>query len=80
VAYKIGHILERFRELQTEIQETALRDVRFRGLCEDYEAAADAFELWSKSTDVRAPKMVREYRQLLTELEAEIFAQVQGRP
>lgn len=76
--HKIGHILGRFRELQVEIQAAAIRDVRFRALCEDYEAAADALEFWSKSTDARSLKMIREYRRLLTELEAEVFAQVQS--
>lgn len=76
--HKIGHILGRFRELQAEIQAAAIRDVRFRALCEDYEAAADALEFWSKSPDTRALKMIREYRRLLIELEAEVFAQVQS--
>jgi len=78
MAHKINRILGRFVELKSEIQEAALRDARFRGLCEDYEAAAEALEFWTKSPDPRAPKMITEYRTLLSDLEAEIFALIRG--
>ena len=78
MAHKINRILDRFAELKSEIQEAALRDARFRGLCEDYEAAADALEFWTSSTDPRRPKMMSEYRQLLADLETEIFALVRS--
>jgi hypothetical protein len=78
MAHRITRILDRFAELKTEIQEAALRDARFRGLCEDYEAAAEALEFWTNSTDARRPKMISEYRELLGDLEAEIFTLIRG--
>src|SRR5258708_7606753 len=77
--HNLDHILGRFRELRAEIQKAALQDVRFRALCEDYGAAVEAFEFWSRSSDARAPKINDEYRRLLTELESEIFAEIQNR-
>jgi hypothetical protein len=78
--HKIGRILGRFSELKSEIQETALRDARFRGLCEDYEAATQALEFWIRSSDPRRVKMIDEYRELSADLEAEIFALVRSTP
>jgi hypothetical protein len=78
--HKIKRILGRFAELKSEIQEAALRDARLRGLCEDYEAAGDALEFWTRSSDPRRPKMMSEYRDLLAELEAEIFSLMRGAP
>jgi hypothetical protein len=78
MAHRIQRILGRFVELKSEVQQAALRDARFRGLCEDYEAAAEALEFWTQSTDPRRPQMMREYRDLMAELEAEIFALVRG--
>jgi hypothetical protein len=80
MTHKIGRILARFSELKSEIQETALRDARFRGLCEDYEAATEALEFWLQSSDARRLRMIAEYRQLVADLEAEIFALVRGAP
>ena len=76
MASQISRILIRFTELKSEIQEAALRDARFRGLCEDYEAAAEALEFWTNSADSRRPRMISEYRGLLNDLETEIFALV----
>ena len=80
MAHRINRILARFTELKSEIQETALRDARFRGLCEDYEAATEALEFWSRSGDPRRSKMMSEYRELLADLETEIFSLVRRAP
>lgn len=76
MAHRINRILGRFAELKSEVQEIALRDARFRGLCEDYEAAAEALEFWTHSPDPRGPQMISEYRDLMAELESEIFGQL----
>ena len=76
VTHKVKRIVDRFAELQSAIQETALRDVQFRTLCEDYDAIADVLAFWSRSADVRGPMMVQEYAVLLDELENEIFARI----
>jgi hypothetical protein len=78
MAHRINRILGRFTELKAEVQQAALRDARFRALCEDYESAAEALEFWTSSTDPRRPQMIREYRDLMAELETEIFALVRG--
>jgi hypothetical protein len=78
MAHRINRILGRFGELKSEVQQAALRDARFRALCEDYETAAEALEFWTSSTDPRRPQMIREYRDLMTELETEIFGLVRG--
>ena len=80
MTHRIGRILGRFSELKSEIQETALRDARFRGLCEDYETATEALEFWTRSSDPRRLKLISDYRNLVADLEAEIFALVRGAP
>ncbi len=77
--HMLDHILDRFRELRVEIEKAALQDDRFRTLCEDYGVAVEAFEFWSASAGARSPTMIEEYRRLLVELEAEIFAEIQKR-
>jgi len=78
MAHRISRILDRFAELKFEIQEAALRDSRFRALCEDYEAASEALEFWARSADARRTRMMKEYRALLSDLEAEIFSLIRG--
>jgi hypothetical protein len=76
MTHKVKRIVDRFAELKTAIQETALRDTKFRVLCEDYDTVADVIAFWSRSPDVRGPMIVREYAVLLEELEAEIFTRL----
>ena len=76
MTHKVKRIVDRFAEIRSAIQETALRDAQFRTLCEDYEAVADVIAFWSRSTDVRGPMIVKEYAILLDELENEIFLRV----
>lgn len=49
----------------------------FGSLCEDYAAAVTALRAWEVSADPKAPARVREYRELVAELEAEILGQLQ---
>ena len=77
--HNLDHIFGRFRELRVEIEKAALQDARFRTLCEDYGTAVRAFEYRSSSADARAPRMIDEYRRLLTELETEILTEIQNR-
>lgn len=76
MTHKVRRIVDRFVEIKSAIQETALRDAQFRSLCEDYDAVADVIAFWSRSSDARGPMIVQEYEILLEELENEIFARV----
>ena len=76
MTHKVKRIADRFAEIKSAIQETALRDAQFRALCEDYDTVADVIAFWSRSADVRGPMIVQEYAILLEELENEIFARV----
>ena len=76
MTHKVKRIVDRFAELRSAIQETALRDAQFRTLCEDYDAVADVIAFWARSNDARGPMIVQEYAILLEELENEIFARV----
>ena len=61
------------REL--EIRRCCERDAVFRAICADYEEAAAAFRHWVEVEGEQDPR-VREYGQLVTELEDEILARL----
>ena len=67
-------IIRRFPEKRSAI-EIRLRQSRdFLAMCEDYEDAIRALAAWESSTAAEAPRRARDYRAILTELEAEILA------
>jgi len=61
------HILARLHELRTRAELRILRDPQFRSLCQDYGAAVEAFEHWSRSSAPEASQRIADYRALVLE-------------
>jgi hypothetical protein len=59
------------------IRRLAAGDPGFRAICDDYGAAERALRHW-ESAGHAAPERAAEYRQMLTELEAEALAILQA--
>ena len=70
---KPRHIRERFHDCDHIFDVLMAEDPEFRDLCEDHDACVDALGYWSKSKAPEARTRVNEYRNLVQELENEIY-------
>jgi Mg2+ and Co2+ transporter CorA len=71
---KLTHVLDRFASQRTQIERELLKNPQFRSLCEDYGETAETLNHWKQSIEPKARVMMKEYRQLLEDLEQEILA------
>jgi uncharacterized protein YdcH (DUF465 family) len=70
---EIRAIARRFPQHASTIRRLRARDPDFRSICNDYEDAQRALKGWEAAGQAAAERMA-EYRQMLTELEAEALA------
>jgi hypothetical protein len=70
-------LARRFPQHAATIRRLQARDPSFRSICENYGEAQRAMKHW-EATGQAAPERVAEYRQILTELEAEALAILQA--
>ena len=66
-------ISERFPDIGQQVVELVRRDQRFRDICEDYFIARAALTNFERSPNQESEQVVADYKQLVTELEAEIL-------
>jgi hypothetical protein len=74
---EIETLARRFPQHASTIRRLHARDPSFRSICDDYGEAQRALKHW-QAAGRAAPERVAEYRQILTELEAEALAIVQA--
>jgi hypothetical protein len=77
MANAIETLARRFPQHTSTIRGLAARDPSFRSICDDYGAPQRALKHWESACQA-APERVAEYRQMLTELEAEALAILQA--
>jgi len=70
-------IVIRFPQLELQIRRRCSHDPRFASVCRDYGEAASALRHWRQQA--AGDRRVREYEQILAELEAEVLAALGGR-
>jgi uncharacterized protein YdcH (DUF465 family) len=70
---EIESLARRFPQHASTIRRLQARDPSFRSICDDYGEAQRALKHWEAAGQA-APERVAEYRQMLTELEAEALA------
>lgn len=68
----MAHVMERFPEHATSIQDCFHADQRFREMCSDYAETLQALERWQASRGPHRSARVEEYRELARALEIEI--------
>ena len=66
------HVIRRYPQKAHVIRSLLLQDQKFRGICEDYEAAREAVEWWSRSSQGQAKLRAAEFETVSAELEIEI--------
>ena len=66
------HVMSRYPQSAANIRRLLLRDQKFREICDDYEAAQEAVERWSHSSDRDANLRTAEFEKVSGELEGEI--------
>ena len=66
------HVIHRYPQKARVVRSLLLKDQRFRGICEEYEAARKAVETWSRSRDGSAKLRAAEFEKISRELEVEI--------
>lgn len=71
-------IIGRFPDQELAIRRLCRKDVGFLGSCQDYEEASIALRHWERAGEEYAVR-VREYRQLLSEIESEILEELSSR-
>jgi uncharacterized protein YdcH (DUF465 family) len=74
---EIEALARRFPRHASTIRRLHARDPSFRAICDDYGEAQGALKRWEAAGQA-APGRVAEYRQMLTELEAEALAILQA--
>ena len=74
---EIETLARRFPQHVSTICRLQARDPSFRSICDNYGEAQRALKHWEAAGQV-APERVAEYRQILTELEAEALAILQA--
>ena len=74
---EIETLARRFPQHASKIRRLQARDPDFRSICDDYDDAWRALKHWQAAGQA-APERVAEYRQMLTELEAEALAILQA--
>jgi hypothetical protein len=67
----------RFPQHASTIRRLGARDPNFRSICENYGEAQRVLKHWEAAGQA-APERAAEYRQILTELEAEALAILQA--
>lgn len=67
---KLASIVERFPTEELAIRRLCNVDADFKGVCEDYDEAAGAMQLWDAAG---APALAEEYSRIMVDLEAEIL-------
>ena len=70
-------LVRRFPQHAATICRLRGQDASFRSICEDYGEAQRALKHWEAAAPA-APERVAEYRQILSELEAEVLAVLKG--
>jgi uncharacterized protein YdcH (DUF465 family) len=70
-------LARRFPQHAAKIRRLRARDPDFRSICDDYDDARRALKHWQAAGQA-APERVAEYREILTELEAEALAILQA--
>jgi hypothetical protein len=70
---EVEALARRFPQHASTIRRLQTRDPDFRSICDDYDDAQRALKHW-EAAGRAAPERVAEYRQILTELEAEALA------
>jgi hypothetical protein len=70
---EIEALARRFPQYASMIGRLQTRDPDFSAICDDYGEALRALKHWEAAGQA-APERVAEYRQILTELEAEALA------
>jgi hypothetical protein len=70
---KEQHVLKRFPDHWQSITRLFEQDEDFRVLCIDYADAIEAREKWRGSNDPTAASRVKEYDELMPELESELM-------
>jgi hypothetical protein len=74
----IRYVLNLLTDMRTQAERAYSRDLRFRGLCDDYAEAIEACELWKASHVPNAGQRVEEYSALVASLEDEILAEIRN--
>jgi hypothetical protein len=74
---EIETLARRFPQHASKIRRLRAHDPDFRSICDDYDDARRALKHWQAAGQA-APERVAEYREILTELEAEALAILQG--
>lgn len=70
-------LAHRFPQYAATIRRLQAQDASFAAICADYGEAQRALKHWEAAAPA-APERVGEYRQILSELEAEILAILRG--
>ena len=66
-------ILERFPDSKDAIKRLFRANSEFQTLCEDFRQCNQALVYWSQSNKTEAPARRKEYKELLGQLETEIY-------
>jgi hypothetical protein len=74
---EIETLARRFPQHASKIRRLRAHDPDFRSICDDYDDARRALKHWQAAGQA-APERVAEYREILTELEAEALAILQA--
>jgi hypothetical protein len=74
----VNYVLSRRADMRIQAELAYMRDVRFRGLCDDYGEAIEARERWRRSSLPSAAQRVAEYTDLVAGLEEEILSEIRN--
>jgi hypothetical protein len=74
----VNHVLIRLADMRIQAELAYMRDVRFRGLCDDYGEAIEARERWRRSQLPSAAQRLAEYTDLVAGLEEEILSEIRN--
>ena len=70
---RIRYIREQIPDEKHTINLFLAEDSEFLALCEDHDACVDAFQYWAQSKAPEAKTRVKEYHNLVRELQEEIM-------
>ena len=68
----LRQVLDLFSNSSDLIREHYRDDDEFRSMCRDYADALHAIKTWQQSGKAEAPKRVKEYQSLVSELQQDI--------
>ena len=68
----LRQVLDLFPKSSDLIHEHYRDDDEFRSMCRDYADALHAIKTWQQSDKAEAPKRVKEYQSLVSELQQDI--------